>query len=114
VPSELQVLSTVISILGGVIGIFLVAVIPLQRKLRAMIDSWEIFMRDWKGEPELPGRGAVPGVMERLNKLDGQLSKNGGSSLKDSVDRIEAKLNRMDSRISRVEKKLDQKDQENE
>lgn len=108
--SELQVLSTVVSILGGIIGLFLVAVLPLQRKLRAMIESWELFMRDWKGEPKGLGRDAVPGVMERLNKVDGELSRNGGSSLKDSVGRIEDKLNKMDARISRVEKKLNQKD----
>jgi len=112
--SELQVLSTVVSILGGIIGLFLVAVLPLQRKLRAMIESWELFMRDWKGEAQGLGRDAVPGVMERLNTLDGELSRNGGSSLKDSVYRIEDKLNKMDARISRVEKKLNQKDDTNE
>jgi hypothetical protein len=108
--TELQILATVVSILGGIIGIFIVAVIPLQRKLRKMTDSWEMFMRDWKGEPAMPGRDATPGVMERINSLDGELSRNGGSSLKDSVERIEAKLNKMDARISRVETKLNEKD----
>lgn len=109
-PTELQVLSTVISILGGIIGIFIAAVFPLQRKLKAMSESWEMFMRDWRGEPAQPGRDAVPGVMERLNKLDGELSNNHGSSLKDAVDRIEGKLDTMDDRISRVEKKLNEKE----
>jgi hypothetical protein len=30
--------------------------------------------------------------MERLNRLDGELSNNGGTSLKDAVDRIETTL----------------------
>jgi hypothetical protein len=108
--TELQVLATVVSILGGIIGIFIVAVIPLQKKLKKMTDSWEMFMRDWKGEPSMPGRDPVPGVMERLNKVDGELSRNSGSSLKDSVIRIEAKLNKMDARINRVEQKLHEKE----
>ncbi len=34
-------------------------------------------------------RSFVPGVMERLNRLDGELSNNGGSSVKDAIERIE-------------------------
>jgi len=45
-------------------------------------------MRDWEGEEATPGRDRVPGVMERLNKLDGELSNNGGSTTKDKVDRL--------------------------
>lgn len=48
----------------------------------------ERFMRDWEGEEAEPGRAAVPGVMERLNKLDGELSNNGGSTTKDKVDKL--------------------------
>lgn len=46
------------------------------------------FMRDWLGEEESPGRDRTPGVMERLNKLDGELSNNGGKSTKDTVDKL--------------------------
>lgn len=45
-------------------------------------------MRDWEGEEESPGRDRVPGVMERLNKLDGELSQNGGKSTKDTVNKL--------------------------
>lgn len=49
----------------------------------------ERFMRDWEGEEEGPGRDAVPGVMQRLNNMDGELSKNGGfTTVKDRVDRL--------------------------
>jgi hypothetical protein len=112
--TDLQILSVVISIVGGIITIFMTAGIPLLKRLKTHVDGWELFMRDWQGEPASPGRDEVPGVMERLNKLDGELSNNHGSSLKDSVQRIEAKLNRMDSRIGRVEKKLNEKDSDDE
>ncbi len=38
--------------------------------------------------PGGPGRDPVPGVMERLNRLDGELSNNGGSSVKDAIERM--------------------------
>jgi hypothetical protein len=52
----------------------------------------EKFRRDWEGESGGPGRDPVPSVMERLNRLDGELSHNGGSSMKDAIDRIEKRL----------------------
>jgi len=65
---------------------------PSLRKIRSMMEWLEKFRRDWEGEPGGPGRDRVPGVMERLNRLDGELSNNGGSSLKDAIDRIEKRL----------------------
>jgi len=65
---------------------------PTVRKTRSMMTWLEKFRRDWEGEPGGPGRDPVPGVMERLNRLDGELSNNGGSSLKDAIDRIEKRL----------------------
>ena len=65
---------------------------PSLRKIRSMMEWLEKFRRDWEGEPGGPGRDPVPGVMERLNRLDGELSNNGGSSMKDAIDRIEKSL----------------------
>ena len=65
---------------------------PSVRKIRSMMEWLEKFRRDWEGEPGGPGRDAVPGVMERLNRLDGELSNNGGSSVKDAIERIEKRL----------------------
>ena len=38
-------------------------------------------------QPAGPGRSAVPGVMERLQSIDGELTRNGGNSLKNQVCR---------------------------
>jgi hypothetical protein len=65
---------------------------PSLRKIRSMMEWLEKFRRDWEGEPGGPGRDAIPGVMERLNRLDGELSHNGGSSMKDAIERIEKSL----------------------
>jgi hypothetical protein len=65
---------------------------PMRKRIDSMIDWAEDFKRDWSGEIAAPGRDAVPGVMERLNKLDGELSQNGGKSTKDIVNRLEHKF----------------------
>ena len=61
---------------------------PLRKKIKRWASWMEMFIRDWEGEEEAPGRDRVPGVMERLNKLDGELSNNGGRTTKDKVDRL--------------------------
>ena len=66
--------------------------------------SWvNKFRRDWEGEEADTGRDAVPGVMERLNVLDGELSRNGGKSLKDYVVRLESKLDKLVKRLDGIE-----------
>ena len=76
---------------SAIASVFFV-IAPTVRKTRSMMTWLEKFRRDWEGEPGGPGRDPVPGVMERLNRLDGELSNNGGTSLKDAIDRIEKRL----------------------
>jgi hypothetical protein len=62
---------------------------PFYKKLKRWAQWMERFMRDWEGEEAAPGRDAVPGVMQRLNNMDGELSQNGGfTTVKDRVDRL--------------------------
>ena len=73
---------------SAIASVFFV-IAPTVRKTRSMMEWLEKFRRDWEGEEASPGRDKVPGVMERLNRLDGELSNNGGSSMKDAIERIE-------------------------
>ena len=83
---------------SGIISLFIIgaaiwaAVSPLVKALKRVNTQLDSFMKDWEGTPAEPGRDAVPGVMERLNRLDGELSRNGGKSVKDTVNRIEKRL----------------------
>ena len=110
---SIEDLNYLFSTLGiGGIGVFaafavIKMVIPLFRRLNALFDTWESFIRDWAGEEEAPGRDRVPGVMERLNDIDGALKNNGGTSVKDAVDRIETKLEDIDVRLADGDKKFD-------
>ena len=73
---------------SAIASVFFV-IAPTVRKTRSMMEWLEKFRRDWEGEEASPGRDRVHGVMERLNRLDGELSNNGGSSMKDAIERIE-------------------------
>ena len=81
---------------GAILGWFI-------RKLSILFGTWHKFMRDWEGEEAAIGRDATPGVMERLNKLDGELSNNGGKSLKDTVQRIEKRQDRLEQKLEEAE-----------
>ena len=61
---------------------------PAYKKTKRFLNWLERFMRDWEGEGDFPGRDRTPGVMERLNRLDGELSNNGGKSTKDVVNKL--------------------------
>jgi hypothetical protein len=61
---------------------------PYKEKADSFMSWFEDFKRDWSGEGESPGRDRIPGVMERLNRLDGELSSNGGKSTKDVVNKL--------------------------
>lgn len=70
---------------------------------REFFQWWKGFQRDWDGEPSSPGRDAVPGVMERLNRIDGEFQRNGGASLKDKVIQIGEQLQVFDERVDTME-----------
>lgn len=81
---------------------------PIVKKTQTLISNLELFTRDWFGEDAAPGRDKVPGVMERLNNIDGELKHNGGSTMKDAIKRIENKLKNIDSRLEEGDKRFAQ------
>ena len=79
-----------IGIVAGALISIGVLLTPLYKKVKRFMQWMDHFMRDWEGEEASPGRDEVPGVMQRLNKLDGELSQNGGKSTKDTVNKLYA------------------------
>jgi len=92
---------------GTALGMLWRLLKPICSRLHVLMDNWDNFMRDWAGEPAEPGRSAVPGVMERLNRIDGELKRNGGSSMKDALNRVEKKLEQIDSRLEDGNKRFE-------
>ena len=85
---DLTWLAGLISAIAVIAG----AVWAMLRPLKRQADRIESFWEDWNGTPAGPGRSAVPGVMERLQSIDGELTRNGGNSLKDQVVKTSRKL----------------------
>lgn len=73
---DLSILTSIAVITSCVIAVLSAVVFPMARKFKKFSDGWDDFMRDWKGEEEEPGRDKAPGVMERLNDIDGEFKKN--------------------------------------
>jgi hypothetical protein len=79
---------------------------PLFKRVGNWISTWEQFLIDWAGTPEREGRDRIPGVMERLNNIDGELKRNGGKSVKDTVNRIEKRLIEGDKKFESFESRV--------
>jgi hypothetical protein len=71
---------------------------PVWGEFKEFLAWSKKFRQDWDGEPARDGRDAVPGVMARMNRIDGEFSRNGGSTMKDSQFRTERALHRMEVR----------------
>jgi hypothetical protein len=74
------------------------------------------FDRDWYGETERPGVPARPGVLEQLytvrtevGEIKAEVFPNHGSSIKDSVDRMDLRLKTVELDIKGIHEKLDGK-----
>ncbi len=91
--------ATTIIAIGGALAVIWTLTRPVFKKAKSLFESLNNFIRDWEGEPISAGRDAVPGVMERLNRIDGELKHNGGTSMKDSLKRIEKKISAIDERL---------------
>jgi hypothetical protein len=116
--------ATAIIAIGGALGVLWKLITPVARKTRSLLNSLDRFTTDWFGEDAAPGRDRVPGVMERLNNIDGELKHNGGSTMKDAVKRIEntqkqiiqtqdkitARLDEGNNRFESLEQRLDDKE----
>ena len=111
-PSSLIIVQ-VFAALGTVLGAFLLifkVIIPVAKAIGGFFISVRDFLRDWSGEDPRSGRDRVPGVMERLNEIDGQLKNNGGASVKDAVDRIEIHVGEIHDKIHQVDQRLEEGD----
>ncbi|MEU3456895.1 hypothetical protein ABZ671_25335 [Micromonospora sp. NPDC006766] len=69
------------------------------RPLRRLSQQNDEFRQDWYGTPARPGRDAVPGVPERLRRIETELHPNSGGTLRDAINRVEARLGGVETRL---------------
>ena len=98
---------------GGLIAVLTAASltwkVALARPVKEVLDTvrwWSKFQRDWDGEDASPGRDRIPGVMERLNLIDGEFRRNGGSSLRDQVVETRNDIEVLSARVEIVEARV--------
>lgn len=111
-PSDLFTLivamSSSVAIVIGAWFAVVKLIAPAAKKVKEISEHLDNFLEDWKGVPERDGRDAIPGVMQRLNKIDGELTHNGGSSVKDAVARIEKAVVKINERLEEGDEKFDE------
>lgn len=105
--NQVTMWATTIIAIGGALGVIWRLLRPLVKKTKKLLDSLDRFTRDWFGEDGDAGHAAIPGVMERLNRIDGELKHNGGSSMKDALKRVEKKLAEIDGRLEEGNNRFD-------
>lgn len=96
--TDLQTWVAIAAIVGGIVAMATLAVM-VGRPLRRLARQNDEFREDWYGVPARPGRSAIPGVPERLARIEKELQPNGGSSMRDAVGRLEAKLIGVENRL---------------
>ena len=85
-------------VLGAILSALTLAMV-VSRPLRRLARQNEEFRQDWYGVPARPGHDAVPGVPERLRRIETELHPNGGGTLRDAVDDAESRLKEVESRL---------------
>jgi hypothetical protein len=80
------------------------------RPARQAAEHWHRFWDDWRGEPAAPGRSAVPGVMERLARIDGEFQRNGGASMKDLLHSTARKVDALGAEVADVKRTIHEKE----
>lgn len=95
----LEAIAGVLILVASVLTALGVIFRPGYKKVKEVGEWFDQFKRDWSGEEQAPGRDAVPGVMERLNKLDGELSQNSGKSTKDVVNKLLYKQEKVEEKV---------------
>lgn len=91
--------------LATALGGFVLLTRPARKTLADMLEWFCEFRRTWDGEPAKPNRAARPGVPERLNRIDGELSRNHGTTLKDKVEAIARDVSELTEAIGRIEQR---------
>jgi hypothetical protein len=90
---------TIVTIIVGVLTILTVVLAAGRWTVRRYLEPNRRMVDEWTGDPGQPAKGIPPrlGALERITTLErsmgtvtGAVTKNGGSSMLDAVNRIEA------------------------
>lgn len=102
---------------AGALTVCTLGVFLLRKPLRSLLGfiRWMgKFREDWDGVTGDAGHVTIPGVMQRMNSIDGEVNRNGGNSMKDvvvstseAVGKLAVIVDRLDSTLTTVTAKVD-------
>jgi len=76
------------------------AVIEAAKRMSEFLDWHDTrFRPDWDGVPGDAGHIRIPGVMERLNRIDGEFKRDGNGSLKSQVSKMDETLSEVKATV---------------
>lgn len=90
--SSLTTTATAVGVVAGAGLAVTTLIVTVGRPLRRLGRWLDEFREDWYGQPARPGRAAIPGIPERLARIEGELRSNGGSTLRDAINRLETRF----------------------
>lgn len=102
----------VTAVVAALTVLYRLTVRPISQRMRAYLDWNDRFRADWEGapvDPDRPWEPHSPGVLERLNALDGEFHDDGNGSLKSSVRRIERAVNQMSAQVGQALERMDER-----
>lgn len=92
-------LDDILAFIAGATAILTFLSVWVIKPLRRAQQSFDGFMAEWSGLPDRPGHDPVPGIPERIQRIEQELRRNGGQSLKDRVFAIDRKVDSLAARI---------------
>ena len=102
---------------AGALTVIGLVTLVFRKPLRSLLDfiRWMgKFREDWDGVTGDTGHVTIPGVMQRMNSIDGEVNRNGGNSMKDvvvstseAVGKLAVIVDRLDSTVTSVTAKVD-------
>lgn len=94
-------------IITTVTAYMLLSKTPPWRWVRSEMAFRKQFKQDWLGIKGDDGHIHIPGVMQRLNRIDGEVSRNGGASLKDAVIAVQKDVKDVKEDVAAVKETVD-------
>jgi peptidoglycan hydrolase CwlO-like protein len=79
---------------------------PSLRRMAAFLRWWETFRDQWDGIAATPGSDRVPGIPERVNAIDGELKRNGGSTTKDAIYQVKRAVEDVQTTVTGLQRQV--------
>ena len=86
------------AVTAAILGIF-TAFYKTWKFIARLASKFGDFFDDWNGEADRPGVPGHAGVMARMHRMEAEQHTNGGTSMRDALDRIDERSANIESLV---------------